>query len=99
MKILIFILTFTTISFAEHPDTTLSKLQERNKLIELASQIFDVDSKILASIIYVERTQNFTWEDDALDNLLAVAGLNSSIGFCERNRQSGSTKFFDILIE
>ena len=81
--IIFFILTLTTITFAEHPDTTFSKLQERVELIESASKIFDVDSKILRSIIYVERTLNYTWEDDALDNLLAVAGLNSSIGFCQ----------------
>jgi len=81
--IIFFILILTKISFAEHPDTTLSKLEQRKKLIELASQIFDVDCKILTSIIYVERTLNYTWEDDALDNLLAEAGLNSSIGFCQ----------------
>lgn len=81
--IILVILILTTISFAEHPDTTLSKLKQRQELIELASQIFDVDSKILLSIIYIERTKNYTWEDGALDNLLAEAGLNSSIGFCQ----------------
>ncbi len=83
MNFIVFLLALTTVSFAEHPDTTLLKLQQRNELIELASQTFDIDSKILTSIIYVERTKNYTWEDDALDNLLADAGLNSSIGFCQ----------------
>lgn len=77
------LLILSTIVLAEHPDTTLSKLQQRKELIEFASEMFDVDSKILSLIIYVERTQNYTWEDDAVDNLLAEAGLNSSIGFCQ----------------
>ncbi len=81
--ILLYILTLSTLAFAEHPDTTLVKLQQRAELIEKASKIFDVNSKILTAIIYTERTLNYTWEDDALDNLLAVAGLNSSIGFCQ----------------
>ncbi|MBU0560654.1 MAG: hypothetical protein KJ799_18780 [Bacteroidetes bacterium] len=84
MKLTIFItLIFSVVVFAEHPDTTLAKLQQRKELIELASEVFDVDSKILSSIIYVERTLNYSWEDDAVDNLLAEAGLNSSIGFCQ----------------
>ncbi len=84
MKIIaIIILSLSTFTFAEHPDTTLVKLQQRAELIEKASKIFDVNSKILTAIIYTERTLNYTWEDDALDNLLAVAGLNSSIGFCQ----------------
>ena len=81
--ILILILILTTLAFAEHPDTTLSKLQQRKELIKSASKMFDVNSKILSSIIYVERTLNYTWEDDALDSYLAEAGLNSSIGFCQ----------------
>ncbi len=81
--ILLYILALTTVLFAEHRDTTLFKLQQREKLIEKASQIFDVNSKILTAIIYTERTLNYTWEDDALDNILAEAGLNSSIGFCQ----------------
>ncbi len=81
--ILLYILTISTFVLAENPDTTLVKLQQRAELIEKASKIFDVDSKILTAIIYTERTLNYTWEDDALDNLLAVAGLNSSIGFCQ----------------
>ncbi len=68
---------------AEHPDTTFSKIKINQDLIKEACELFDVDSKILFSIIYVERTQNYTWEDDALDEYLAQVGLNSSIGFCQ----------------
>ncbi len=68
---------------AEHPDSTISKIKANQKLIKDASKIFDIDPNILSSIIYVERTQNYTWEDDALDEYLAQVGLNSSIGFCQ----------------
>jgi len=74
MKIItILILLLSTIAFAEHPDTTRSKLEQRAELIESASKMFEINSKILSSIIYTERTLNYTWEDDALDNLLAEA--------------------------
>ncbi|MBU1681168.1 MAG: hypothetical protein KKD86_20300 [Bacteroidetes bacterium] len=84
MKIIaILILTLSTIAIAEHPDTTLSKLQQRAELLKSASKMFDINSKILSSIIYTERTLNYSWEDDALDRYLADASLNSSIGFCQ----------------
>jgi len=81
ITILIFLLS--TIAFAEHPDTTISKLRQRAELIELASKTFGINSKILTAIIFTERTLNYTWEDEAMDNILAEAGLNSSIGFCQ----------------
>jgi len=81
--ILLYILTISTIAFAEHPDTTIAKIKTNQKLIEKASSVFCINPNILKSIIYVERTQNYTWEDDALDEYLAQAGLNSSIGFCQ----------------
>jgi len=81
ITILIFLLS--TIAFAEHPDTTISKLRQRAELIELASKTFGINSKILTAIIFTERTLNYTWEDKAMDNLLAEAGLNRSIGFCQ----------------
>ena len=84
MKIItILILLLSTIAFAEHPDTTISKLRQRSELIELASKTFGINSKILTAIIFTERTLNYTWEDEAMDNILAEAGLNSSIGFCQ----------------
>ncbi len=81
--IIIYVFVITSISFAEHPDTTIAKLKERESLIKSASKMFDVDSRILSAIIYVERSVNFNWEDEAMDNLLAKGGLNSSIGFCQ----------------
>ena len=82
-KLLLLLAILSTLTYGEHPDTTLAKLRQRAELIESASNMFDVNSRILASIIYAERTLNYTWEDDALDSYLAVAGLNSSIGFCQ----------------
>ncbi|MFH1527212.1 MAG: hypothetical protein ABIG69_11285 [Bacteroidota bacterium] len=81
--IIIFVIISVSNSFAVHPDTTILKLFQRKEFLLSASKKFDINSKILSSIIYVERTQNHTWEDDALDRYLADAGLNSSIGFCQ----------------
>lgn len=67
----------------ENPDTTLKKINKNINLIKTASEKFDTDYKILCAIIYVERTLNYDWEDNALDEILANAGLNSSIGFCQ----------------
>ena len=69
--------------FAENPDTTISKIINHMDLIKSASKKFDIDYRILCSVIYTERTLNYTWEDKALDNVLAEVGLNSSIGFCQ----------------
>jgi len=80
---LILLFTLPLLIKAEHPDTTVAKIKTNQKLIEEASKVFDINPDILKSIIYVERTQNYTWEDDALDEYLAQAGLNSSIGFCQ----------------
>lgn len=79
--IVFFILQITL--FAEHPDTTLAKIMLNSGLIDEASKRFDVDKNILSSIIFVERRENYTWEDDAMDEYLAQVGLNSSIGFCQ----------------
>ena len=68
---------------AEEPEVALSKINERIELIKEASSIFNIDYKILSAIIYTERTLNYDWRDDALDVIIAEAGLNSSIGFCQ----------------
>ncbi len=78
-----FLFLFGLKLFAENPDTTLVKIKNHVELIKSASQKFKFDYKILFAVIYVERTLNYTWEDKALDDLLAEAGLNSSIGFCQ----------------
>ncbi len=69
--------------FAEHPDSTLFKLKEQSKNIKYASETFDIDPIKLQSIIYVERTNNYNWQDEYFDDYLAKKGQNSSIGFCQ----------------
>ena len=78
-----FLISFNFNVFAENQDTTVAKIKNHINFIKNASQIFDIDYKILCSIIFVERTLNYSWKDEALDDLLAEAGLNSSIGFCQ----------------
>lgn len=86
-KIFILLLLTTTIFniiiFAENSDSTLTKIKKNEKHIKNASQIFDVNKNILSAVIYIERRENYTWEDVALDEYLAQVGLNSSIGFCQ----------------
>jgi len=69
--------------FAEHPDSTLVKMKEQSTNIEYASKTFDIDSVKLKAIIYVERTNNYNWQDEYFDDYLAKKGQNSSIGFCQ----------------
>jgi len=76
MKIITILILLSTIAFAEHPDTTIAKLKQRAELIELASKTFGINSKILTAIIFTERTLNYTWEDEAMDNILAEAGFD-----------------------
>ncbi len=83
MRIIFLILALFSSLLCENRDTTLSKIRDRAALIENASKIYNIDKAILSSIIYVERTENYNWEDKALDNILAKRGLNSSIGFCQ----------------
>ncbi len=68
---------------AEEPEEALKKITERMDLIKQASREFTIEYKILSAIIYVERTLNYDWRDDALDVIIAEAGMNSSIGFCQ----------------
>jgi hypothetical protein len=81
--IIIFLLTLQFKSKAENRDTTLHKINENMLLIKEASAKFNINYKILCSVIFVERTLNYNWEDSALDVILAEGGLNSSIGFCQ----------------
>ena len=69
--------------YAEQPDVTLLKIKEHKTVIESAAKYFEINPKHLKAIIYVERTLNYNWEDDALDIPLAEGGFNSSIGFCQ----------------
>ena len=66
MKIItILILLFLTITFADHPDTTLSKLQQRKELIELdyqmkinSYQLNRLTTTIVLSSLYIPLVAN-----------------------------------------
>lgn len=82
--LLLFFLAFSYFTiYGENPDSVLTKLQKKESLIKLGSNLFDVDSKTLSAVIFIERRENYNWEDRAMDNLLANLGLNSSVGFCQ----------------
>lgn len=81
--ILLQILNLCLIFFIENPETTFNKIKEKQIHISSAAKRFDIKKEYLSAIIFVERTLNYNWEDDALDIMLADAGLNSSIGFCQ----------------
>lgn len=83
LKIILLILFPALLLNAEEPEKTLEKLKLNRALIENACLKTGVSPEYLEAVIYVERTENFTWEDDAVDELLARSGLNSSIGFCQ----------------
>lgn len=83
MFTILFILYCEVKSYAENRDSTIKKINKNIKLIKEASEKFDINYKTLCAIIYIERTLNYNWEDKALDEILANAGLNSSIGFCQ----------------
>ncbi len=81
---IIFLFCFLTKPIkAEEPEEALKKINERMEFIKIASDKFNINYKILSAIIYVERTLNYDWRDDALDVIIAEAGMNSSIGFCQ----------------
>ncbi len=83
---LIFIIVISALPFllnAEHPDTTLAKLEEQKSNIECASKTFNINPDFLKAIIYVERTNNYNWQDVYFDDYLAKKDQNSSIGFCQ----------------
>jgi hypothetical protein len=79
--IMFFVLTLTLL--AENPETTITKIKQNILLIKSASKLANINPIYLAAIIYTERTLNYDWEDDAMDVILADAGLNNSIGFCQ----------------
>jgi hypothetical protein len=76
-------LVFVCELIAEEPEESIKKIKERVSLIKVASEKFRIDYEVLSAIIYVERTLNYDWRDEALDILIAQAGINSSIGFCQ----------------
>jgi hypothetical protein len=80
---LFFLLLLPTMSQAESPEVTLTKFKGRQSLIEVAANKFSIHPRYLIAIIYVERTLNYDWTDDAWDVTLAKVEKNSSIGFAQ----------------
>ena len=70
-------------AYAEHPDTTLMRIDEQKAHIAYAAKTFNINPDYLRAIIYVERTNNYNWRDEYFDDYLAKKGQNSSIGFCQ----------------
>lgn len=83
MRNFILILFFISSVFAEPVDSTLKKLEMNKTLISKACRVFEINPAILAAIILTERSLNYDWMDKALDVIIAKAGKNSSIGFCQ----------------
>lgn len=65
---------------AEEPEKVKQLLTENKDLIFSSALLFNVQPRLIASIIYVERTLNVNWMEGQLDILLAKAGYSSSIG-------------------
>ncbi|RMG80679.1 MAG: hypothetical protein D6707_06025 [Bacteroidetes bacterium] len=68
---------------AENGEVTLSKIKKYSAYFYKAAKIFNINADYLKAIVYVERTENMDWRDEALDILLAKKGYNSSVGFCQ----------------
>jgi len=67
----------------EESEITLLKIKENYSYIKSICKRLNINKEIFMAIVYTERTLNYDWEDEALDNLIASAGYNSSIGFCQ----------------
>lgn len=71
--LMIFACLFFVISFlfAEDSDITRQKICEQSKNIDYACKQFDVNPEYLKAIIYVERVNNYNWQDAYFDDYLA----------------------------
>lgn len=81
--VVLFIISLSISLKAEESNKTIRKIEKYNGIFQSAAKSFDIDVNLLKSIVYVERTMNYDWKDDALDEILAISGMNSSIGFCQ----------------
>lgn len=77
------LLIFIAPLLGEEEQITLSKIKEKYSLITSICSRIKIDKEVFMSIIYTERTLNYNWEDETLDNLIASSGYNSSVGFCQ----------------
>lgn len=83
MKNIVIILILICNIYAEPTDSTLKKLEMNKTLISQACRMFEINPSVLNAIILTERSLNYDWMDEALDVIVAKAGKNSSIGFCQ----------------
>src|SRR5690606_4572708 len=77
--LLIFLLNINY-AFAEEPDKVEKLLIENKNLIYSSAELFNIQPRIIAAIIYTERTLNVNWMENELDQLLAKTGYSSSLG-------------------
>ena len=65
--IIVFVLTqfISSNILAENPKSTLSLLRKKLSTIKSAAEQFDVNWKTMVGVIYVERTNNVDWSDEA----------------------------------
>ncbi len=82
LRIVIFSLSIN-LCIAESESTARRKVIAKNSIIESAAKAFSINQNYLRAIIYTERRINFDWTDEVFDELLAINGKNSSIGFSQ----------------
>ncbi len=60
-----------------------SMLKEHRREIEVAACVFGISSRVLASVVYAERSLNVRPGEDIVDVVLARTGHNSSVGLAQ----------------
>lgn len=65
---------------AEEKEKVTNLLVEHRDLIMQSAERFNLPPRLVASVIYTERTLNVNWLESELDMLLAKTGYSSSIG-------------------
>jgi hypothetical protein len=73
------VFVFTTV-IAEDSEKVRDILSKNIELISSTAEEFHMNARLVAAIIYTERSLNVSWMEDELDILLASAGYSSSIG-------------------
>lgn len=66
--------------YAESPKEVKELLIKNKELIYTSAKLFNVQPRLIAAVIYTERTLNVNWMEGKLDLLLAKSGYSSSIG-------------------
>jgi len=79
----VFLFLMNSFILAENPDTSLYKILQNINQFEKAAESLNINTSVLMSVVYVERTLNVDWQDESLDIILARSGYNSSIGLCQ----------------